>query len=430
MYEAASSSSLSSPPTTNNEGGSSQDVSVTGSPADLEWPQLRGGRKAKAKAAPKNQITESTSQKADRGEVDEVEQENEPAPPKRNSKRKASDPGEGSSAASVPRKRASLGRTAKSKKWDAPHVLTNKSSPLGKTRDRNDLLNMLLLPEAWDILTEEEKAEILALFPDKRSILNPGTSQARPDVQVLKSNTGFRADCVSYATGIANGRHEEQWLREAWDAHTKHSRGEYGPQAAKTFKRSWGEDMPERTYPGTGSSSASKRPRLRGGEVTGSTVKKRSISSEPPVKLEKEDSAYSHEYNRTWVKRATSSPAAERQGRIDSSDATLNTHPPLNKPAPLGQPPSEDFVPRAGRTSGRPPERPGVRRKKESTRVKKLARTPGTDRPERSATTSDEYEDEDEDEYVDGNDVARMAILVHSSPDAGIRESAEVDKDT
>jgi hypothetical protein len=154
ISEAASSSSLSSPPVTNNEGGSSQDFWVTDSTSDSEWPQLRGGRKARAKAAPKTKATKNTVKKKASEDIDEDDDDDQledeaeqldedeagskPAPARRNAKQKAEDPGEGSSA-NAPRKRVSLGKATQSKAWNAPSVLTYKTSPLGQI-DRNDLM--------------------------------------------------------------------------------------------------------------------------------------------------------------------------------------------------------------------------------------------------------------------------------------------------
>jgi len=100
-------------------------------------PRKTYSKKEAAKAIPKKAVSE---------EVDEADPDDKEGdvykftPRKRNTKRKASDPGEGSSATNVSHKRISLGRTAKSKRWDAPHVLTHTKSPLGKTRERNDLM--------------------------------------------------------------------------------------------------------------------------------------------------------------------------------------------------------------------------------------------------------------------------------------------------
>jgi hypothetical protein len=204
MSEAASSPSLSSPPVTNNKGGSLQDVWVTDSISDSEWPHLRGG-------APKSKATKKTAKKKASEDVDEDEQvENEggsnPAPTRRNAKRKAEDLGEGTSSANAPRKRGKptqsevpgegssasnpskhgkttqtedLGegtsakaprkrrkatqsenpgegssanppskraKTTQAARWNAPGVLTNKNSPLAKANGK-DL--MVCSPKIW-----------------------------------------------------------------------------------------------------------------------------------------------------------------------------------------------------------------------------------------------------------------------------------------
>ncbi|KAK4453304.1 Asx homology domain-containing protein [Podospora aff. communis PSN243] len=285
MPEAASSSSLSSSPVTNNEGRGSQDVFVTDSTLDPEWPHLRGG-------APKSKATKKTAKKKASEDVDEDEQVEDdggsnPAPARRNAKRKAEDLGEGASSANAPRKRGKptqsevpgegssgsdpskrgkttqtedagegssaivpkkRAKTTQAARWNAPGVFTNKNSPLTKTNGK-DLMAMLLQPAAWDILTEAEKAEILALFPDNGSISGAGTAKARPNTQALKSNIVFRADCDKYVENIKEGLYKKQWLQGAWEAHAKHNRGEYHTMIAKSFRKHWGEDMPARTYP-------------------------------------------------------------------------------------------------------------------------------------------------------------------------------------
>lgn len=107
---------------------------------------------------------------------------------------------------------------------------------------------MLMRPEAWDILSHDEKAEILALFPHDSWILDPETPHAQPNTALLMSNTAFRSDCVGYARGIERGHHANQWLQEAWEAHKTHLKGGFDDYLSKEFKTTWGEDMPPREY--------------------------------------------------------------------------------------------------------------------------------------------------------------------------------------
>lgn len=141
--EAGSSSSLSAPPASNAGGGNSnfgsQDASITGSGAEPASPsfaaQLRGGRPTTRSQRAKVQsddggADESPSVKnpdADTGEGSHK---------RASHKRKASTQDQGASPKAP---RVALRRQAKSKKWEAPFVLTNSNSPLVANGQHNDL---------------------------------------------------------------------------------------------------------------------------------------------------------------------------------------------------------------------------------------------------------------------------------------------------
>ncbi|KAK0651933.1 hypothetical protein B0T16DRAFT_454348 [Cercophora newfieldiana] len=303
MSETGSSSSLSAPPASKSGGGSSdassQNASIAGPgpdpAAEIEWPlslaDLRGGKATTRSQARKsggddieNTVIAEHSEHANEEEDENENVEPVPASAKlvrstrstrsakaregnnndadaqdatitgeadanaedgRNRqvshKRKASTQNRGSSPKAA---RVSLQRQAKSKKWDAPYVLTNSNSPLVESGEHNDLFKMLMRPGAWDVLSQDEKAKILALFPHESWILDPGTPQARPDTQLLMNNTAFRSDVVGYARGIERGHHAEQWLKRAWAAHRTHISGGFDDYLAMEFKATWGEDMP------------------------------------------------------------------------------------------------------------------------------------------------------------------------------------------
>lgn len=103
----------------------------------------------------------------------------------------------------------------------------------------------MLLPQAWDVLTPEERKDILAKFPDDGHILNAGTEDARPDLVSLRNNDHFRYDCARYLENIERGRHDEHWLQEAWVAHEKHKRGDYDDFLRKEFENDWATKIPE-----------------------------------------------------------------------------------------------------------------------------------------------------------------------------------------
>jgi len=104
---------------------------------------------------------------------------------------------------------------------------------------------MLLLPNAWDVLTQEEKKDVLAQFPDESYILDAGTDSARPNIQLLRNSDNFRNDCARYTENIKLGRHDEEWLTQAWVAHRKHLRGDFDEHLRQKFERDWGVSLPE-----------------------------------------------------------------------------------------------------------------------------------------------------------------------------------------
>ncbi|KAK3685027.1 Asx homology domain-containing protein [Podospora appendiculata] len=136
------------------------------------------------------------------------------------------------------------------KKWEAPYVFTSTKSPLAHA----NLREILLLPEAWDILTPEEKADVLSKFPDDTHILNAGTPEACPNRESLRNDDNFRHDCARYRENIEQGRHDHEWLEQAWVAHQKHVRGDFDKHLQKKFEEDWGVKL-SNEHP-------SKRPRL------------------------------------------------------------------------------------------------------------------------------------------------------------------------
>ncbi|KAK0635289.1 Asx homology domain-containing protein [Bombardia bombarda] len=161
------------------------------------------------------------------------------------------------SAPSTPRKTATSRKTAKQKKWEAPFVITDKKSPLVDV----DLRKLLLLPQAWDILTPAEKMDILARFPDDTHILDAGTTNARPNVLSLRNDDSFRNDCSRYCENIGHGRHDDAWLQEAWVAHEKHRRGDFNDYLDQKFEDDWNVDLPEEHRAQRGGSTSSNRPK-------------------------------------------------------------------------------------------------------------------------------------------------------------------------
>ncbi|EGZ67527.1 hypothetical protein NEUTE2DRAFT_142356, partial [Neurospora tetrasperma FGSC 2509] len=156
-------------------------------------------------------------------------------------KRKASDQDKSSTAKRPRHAGEAPKKTNLDRKWGAPFVYTDEKSPLTNA----DLRAILLLPRAWEVLTPDERKDILAKFPDDSHILDPGTEIARPDLVSLRNNDHFRYDCARYLENIERGRHDEQWLQEAWVAHEKHKRGDYDDFLIKEFENDWATKIPE-----------------------------------------------------------------------------------------------------------------------------------------------------------------------------------------
>ncbi|KAK4156479.1 Asx homology domain-containing protein [Chaetomidium leptoderma] len=131
-------------------------------------------------------------------------------------------------------------KSAQDKKWEAPFVYTDSKSPLANA----DLRALLLHPQAWDVLTQEEKQDVLSFFPDDTHILDAGTPDARPNLVSLRNDDNFRNDCARYSENIELGRHDDEWLSQAWTAHEKHKRGDFNEFLRDTFEEDWETELP------------------------------------------------------------------------------------------------------------------------------------------------------------------------------------------
>ncbi|KAM0434085.1 hypothetical protein ACHAPT_004030 [Fusarium lateritium] len=96
---------------------------------------------------------------------------------------------------------------------------------------------------AWEVLDQEEKAEILALFPDSQHILGSG-EEACPDFASLMNDDSFRYDCAAYTEHIAQGRHDPEWLSQAWAAHERRKAGDYDEYLDNKFTNDWEVELP------------------------------------------------------------------------------------------------------------------------------------------------------------------------------------------
>lgn len=98
---------------------------------------------------------------------------------------------------------------------------------------------------AWDALDADDKAEILALFPDQTHIITPGTETARPDLSALMNDDTFRHDCATYTEHVVQGRFDPEWLACAWTAHERRKIGDFDEHLNNKFEEDWQVDLPE-----------------------------------------------------------------------------------------------------------------------------------------------------------------------------------------
>lgn len=118
---------------------------------------------------------------------------------------------------------------------------------------------------AWNVLSPDEKQEILALFPTDEHILNPKTEAAEPNIASLMNDDNFRHDCARYVENIESGKHDPEWLEQAWTAHERRRAGDFDDYLAQKFEDDWDVEVPEHLKPqrkttkATGSSTVEQK---------------------------------------------------------------------------------------------------------------------------------------------------------------------------
>ncbi|KAM0246470.1 hypothetical protein ACHAQJ_010215 [Trichoderma viride] len=158
-------------------------------------------------------------------------------------KRYASSPtrNEAKSIPRRPKKKATPAKRTKKPEWDAESILKDPKSPLATANLRSILCN----PLTWTALDQDEKTEILSLFPDKGHILDAGTEDARPNFASLMNDDSFRYDCAAYTDNIAQGRHDPEWLASAWSAHERRKAGDFDKYLIDKLEEEWGVEIPD-----------------------------------------------------------------------------------------------------------------------------------------------------------------------------------------
>lgn len=108
---------------------------------------------------------------------------------------------------------------------------------------------LLLHPQAWDVLGDEDKKELLALFPDTRHILNANTPDARPNVMSLQNDDNFRHDTEEYVSNLKAGMHDPTWLQDAWAAHEARAAGQFDEYYIRKLEVDWKTTIPDELKP-------------------------------------------------------------------------------------------------------------------------------------------------------------------------------------
>ncbi|MCJ1419117.1 hypothetical protein MMC32_005470 [Xylographa parallela] len=109
-------------------------------------------------------------------------------------------------------------------------IFTSKS----KLPDQ-DLHKALSRPEAWDMLSEEEKTEIRKQLPE--SVFTDGV----PNEDFLRYSPDWREGVRVVQDEVRSGRHEPEWLEEANEASKERAAGLFDEHKDKEFEEYWGQ---------------------------------------------------------------------------------------------------------------------------------------------------------------------------------------------
>ncbi|KAJ5313651.1 FAD dependent oxidoreductase [Penicillium atrosanguineum] len=142
-----------------------------------------------------------------------------------------------SPAKRTPRKPAARG------KWSEEKLLTSDKSVL----IYEDLVKLLSKPEAWNLLDEDEKREILALLP---ADIHPDADLSLTDSeyripplpqQFIRYSTNWREGLRVFQLDLENGRYDPQWLRQAENARRERENGDFDKFKEREFEEFWGQ---------------------------------------------------------------------------------------------------------------------------------------------------------------------------------------------
>ncbi|KAK3945030.1 Asx homology domain-containing protein [Diplogelasinospora grovesii] len=235
------------PPTVKGEDAALPEIHVS-EPSASESKLSEAITMDSAKLESDNKIDDDYNMDSDEAMEDEEDEDKNDSQPTTSTARKrprSSDTRSSSIPLRKARRTARAAAARRNKKWAPPSVYTNEKSPL----TRVDLRAMLLLPRAWDILPPLDQINIIEKFPDETHIINPGTDFSRPNLESLRNDDNFRHDCTRYIENLKEGRHDEDWLQQAWIAHEKHKRGDFDAHLVAKFEADWDIELPEEHCP-------------------------------------------------------------------------------------------------------------------------------------------------------------------------------------
>lgn len=104
--------------------------------------------------------------------------------------------------------------------------------------------SILSNPLAWSSLEPEDREQILALFPDQRHIRAGEDGAPQPNMESLMNDDSFRYDCAAYTESLAQGRHDPDWLAQAWAAHERRKAGDFDEFLRSKFENDWDVKIP------------------------------------------------------------------------------------------------------------------------------------------------------------------------------------------
>ncbi|EPS28601.1 hypothetical protein PDE_03547 [Penicillium oxalicum 114-2] len=168
-----------------------------------------------------------------------------------------------STAVPSPSKRNSR-TTASRGKWSEEHLLTSDKSVLIAA----DLVKLLAKPEAWNILEEKEKRQILSLLP---SDIHPASELPSDDLNskipplpdsFIRYSNNWRDGIRQFQVDLENGRFDPEWLCQAENARRKRENGDFDSFKEREFERFWGQKQKTQMNVISGESSKIKLPQL------------------------------------------------------------------------------------------------------------------------------------------------------------------------